>query len=72
MRRTPAASGSDAGGVRAIPAAVCPPQVYDYRQKSSRVVWGPGLVMLAPDEQFTILSLSGGKPKQQNQVRLAR
>jgi len=43
-------------------------QVYDYRQKSSRVVWGPGLVMLAPDEQFTILSLSGGKPKKQNQI----
>ena len=44
------------------------PQVYDYRQKASRVVWGPGLVMLGPDEQFTILHLSGGKPKQQNQI----
>eukprot|EP00283_Hemiselmis_rufescens_P002091 CAMPEP_0173468702 /NCGR_PEP_ID=MMETSP1357-20121228/76984_1 /TAXON_ID=77926 /ORGANISM="Hemiselmis rufescens, Strain PCC563" /LENGTH=853 /DNA_ID=CAMNT_0014436927 /DNA_START=667 /DNA_END=3228 /DNA_ORIENTATION=- len=43
-------------------------QVYDYRQKTSRVVWGPGLVMLQPDEQFTILSLSGGKPKKQNQI----
>ena len=43
-------------------------QVYDYRQKTSRVVWGPGLVMLQPDEQFTILSLSGGKPKMQNQI----
>ena len=47
-------------------------QVYDYRQKTSRVVWGPGLVMLAPDEQFTILSLSGGKPKKQNQAGDAR
>jgi major vault protein len=43
-------------------------QIYDYRQKTSRVVWGPGLVMLQPDEQFTILSLSGGKPKKQNQI----
>eukprot|EP00285_Hemiselmis_virescens_P015937 CAMPEP_0173377974 /NCGR_PEP_ID=MMETSP1356-20130122/1219_1 /TAXON_ID=77927 ORGANISM="Hemiselmis virescens, Strain PCC157" /NCGR_SAMPLE_ID=MMETSP1356 /ASSEMBLY_ACC=CAM_ASM_000847 /LENGTH=840 /DNA_ID=CAMNT_0014330905 /DNA_START=194 /DNA_END=2713 /DNA_ORIENTATION=- len=43
-------------------------QVYDYRAKSSRVVWGPGLVMLQPDEQFTILALSGGKPKKQNQI----
>ena len=46
--------------------------MYDYRQKTSRVVWGPGLVMLAPDEQFTILSLSGGKPKKQNQASHAR
>ena len=44
-------------------------QVYDYRQKTSRVVWGPGLVMLSPDEQFTIMSLSGGKPKEQNQIK---
>mmetsp|Transcript_12542 Transcript_12542/g.30772 ORF Transcript_12542/g.30772 Transcript_12542/m.30772 type:complete len:856 (+) Transcript_12542:375-2942(+) len=43
-------------------------QVYDYRHKTSRVVWGPGLVMLEPDEQFTILALSGGKPKTQNQI----
>ena len=25
--------------------------------------------MLSPDEQFTILSLSGGKPKEQNQIK---
>jgi len=28
-----------------------------------RVVFGPELVMLGPDEQFSQLSLSGGKPK---------
>jgi len=38
-------------------------QVYDFRTKSSRVVFGPDLVMLEPDEQFTVLSLSGDKPK---------
>eukprot|EP00292_Cryptomonas_paramecium_P004510 CAMPEP_0113703268 /NCGR_PEP_ID=MMETSP0038_2-20120614/25746_1 /TAXON_ID=2898 /ORGANISM="Cryptomonas paramecium" /LENGTH=854 /DNA_ID=CAMNT_0000627673 /DNA_START=99 /DNA_END=2660 /DNA_ORIENTATION=- /assembly_acc=CAM_ASM_000170 len=44
-------------------------QVYDFRKKASRVVWGPGLVMLGPDEQFTILTLSGGKPKKQSQIK---
>jgi Major Vault Protein Repeat domain/Shoulder domain len=34
-----------------------------------RVVFGPDLVMLGPDEQFTQLSLSGGKPKKTNQIR---
>lgn len=38
-------------------------QVYDYKEKKARVVFGPDLVMLGPDEQFTLLSLSGGKPK---------
>lgn len=27
------------------------------------MVFGPDLVMLGPDEQFTVLNLSGGKPK---------
>ena len=34
-----------------------------------RVVFGPELVMLGPEEQFTQLSLSGGKPKRPNQIR---
>ncbi|XP_060111431.1 major vault protein [Heteronotia binoei] len=38
-------------------------QVYDYKERKSRVVFGPELVLLAPDEQFTVLSLSGGRPK---------
>ena len=44
-------------------------QIYDYREKRARVVFGPELVMLRPDEQFTQLSLSGGKPKRPNQIR---
>ncbi|XP_043230410.1 major vault protein-like isoform X6 [Amphibalanus amphitrite] len=44
-------------------------QVYDYKAKRSRVVFGPDLVMLEPDEQFTQLSLSGGKPKKPNTIR---
>lgn len=38
-------------------------QLYDYKLKKSRVVFGPDLVMLGPDDQFTVLNLSGGKPK---------
>jgi major vault protein len=38
-------------------------QIYDYKKKESRVVYGPELVMLGPDEQFTVMDLSGGVPK---------
>mmetsp|Transcript_3875 Transcript_3875/g.8144 ORF Transcript_3875/g.8144 Transcript_3875/m.8144 type:complete len:829 (-) Transcript_3875:38-2524(-) len=38
-------------------------QVYDYKKKNSRCVMGPDLVMLGPDESFTLVVLSGGKPK---------
>ncbi|XP_064619697.1 major vault protein-like isoform X1 [Lineus longissimus] len=44
-------------------------QIYDYTDKKARVVFGPELVMLGPDEQFTQLSLSGGKPKKPNQIK---
>ena len=44
-------------------------QIYDYKQKTARVVFGPDLVMLEPDEQFTQLSLSGGKPKRPNVIK---
>jgi major vault protein len=44
-------------------------QVHDYKTNKSRVVFGPDLVMLEPDEQFTVLSLSGGKPKVQDQIK---
>lgn len=44
-------------------------QIYDYKDKKARVVFGPELVMLGPDEQFTQLSLSGGKPKRPNEIK---
>lgn len=34
-----------------------------------RVIFGPDLVMLGPDEQFTVLSISGGKPKRPNEIK---
>lgn len=43
-------------------------QVYDYKKQRSRVVFGPEMVMLEPDEDFTIVSLSGGEPKRPGQI----
>lgn len=44
-------------------------QVYDYKTTSSRIMFGPTLVMLDPEEQFTELRLSGGVPKEPNVIR---
>ncbi|CAF3101922.1 unnamed protein product [Rotaria sp. Silwood2] len=44
-------------------------QIYDYKSKKARIIFGPELVMLGPDEQFTMLSLSGSKPKKPNQIQ---
>lgn len=44
-------------------------QVYDYKRKKSRVVFGPSLVKLEPDEQFTVIYLSGGKPKKPGVIK---
>jgi len=43
-------------------------QIYDYKEKKARVVFGPDLVMLGPDEHFTIISLSGDHPKRPNVI----
>jgi major vault protein len=44
-------------------------QIYDYKAKIARVVFGPDLVVLGPDEQFTVLSLSGDKPKRPHVIK---
>jgi len=44
-------------------------QIYDYKEKKARVVFGPELIMLGPDEQFTVISLSGDQPKRPNVIR---
>eukprot|EP01126_Amoeba_proteus_P060263 TRINITY_DN794_c0_g1_i6.p1 TRINITY_DN794_c0_g1~~TRINITY_DN794_c0_g1_i6.p1 ORF type:complete len:814 (-),score=145.66 TRINITY_DN794_c0_g1_i6:89-2530(-) len=44
-------------------------QIYDYKAKLPRVVYGPELVMLGPEEQFTVLSLSGDKPKRPHVIK---
>jgi len=44
-------------------------QVYDYKVKKARAVFGPELIMLGPDEQFTVLSLSGDTPKRSDVIK---
>ncbi len=44
-------------------------QIHDYKARTARVVFGPDIVMLGPDEAFTVLSLSGGKPKRPNVIK---
>lgn len=40
-------------------------QVYNYQQKTARVVFGPDLVVLEAHETFNVLFLSAGKPKKE-------
>jgi len=44
-------------------------QVYDYKLRRARIVFGPDLVTLGPDEHFTLLSLSGDKPKRPSVIK---
>lgn len=43
-------------------------QVYDYKSKKARVIFGPDVVILMPDEQFSVVRLSGDKPKRPNVI----
>lgn len=38
-------------------------QIYNFKSESSRIVFGPELVMLDADEQFSLMFLSGKTPK---------
>lgn len=38
-------------------------QIYNFKTEKSRIIFGPDLVMLEPDEQFCLMSLSGKTPK---------
>lgn len=44
-------------------------QVYNYQTGINRVVFGPDRIMLLPDENFTVVELSGGVPKQEGKIR---
>jgi major vault protein len=41
-------------------------QLFDFKNKISRIVFGPELIMLEPYEEFTLITLSGGQPKEEN------
>lgn len=44
-------------------------QIYDYKAKRARVIFGPDLVLLGADEEFTVLSLSGDTPKREGAMK---
>ena len=44
-------------------------QIFDFKAKKARVVFGPDLVMLGADEQFTVNSLSGDVPKRPHVIK---
>ncbi len=44
-------------------------QIHDYKERTAKTVFGPDLVMLGPDEAFTVLSLSGGVPKRGHRIK---
>lgn len=44
-------------------------QVYNYKDKTARVIFGPDLVVLGPHENFNYLSLSAGKPKKSDALQ---
>lgn len=44
-------------------------QIYDSKSKKSRIEFGPSLVLLQPYEEFTVLSLSAGKPKREGALK---
>jgi len=41
-------------------------QIYDYKANQMRVIFGPDLALLQPNEQLTVLKLSGDSPKREN------
>lgn len=47
-------------------------RLYNASDGSSRVVAGPCTVYLSPHEEFTVMSLSGGRPKKPDQIQSLR
>ena len=44
-------------------------QIFDFQSKEARTVFGPELILLKPYEQFTLIKLSGGIPKEEARIR---
>jgi major vault protein len=44
-------------------------QIFDYKEKLNRIEFGPALIKLGPYEQFTLKSLSGSDPKEENYIK---
>ena len=44
-------------------------QLYDYKEQKKTVVFGPGLILLQPNQEFTLIELSGGTPKVEGKIK---
>ena len=44
-------------------------QLFDFKTKVSRVVFGPDLVLMTPYEEISVLTLSGGQPKVEGMLK---
>jgi major vault protein len=44
-------------------------QIYNLKTKKNRIVFGPDLVVLDPEEEFTLISLSGNTPKKTGMIQ---
>lgn len=44
-------------------------QIYNFKTEKTRLILGPDFVMLEPDEQFSLMSLSGKTPKQPGVIK---
>jgi len=44
-------------------------QIFDYKDKKNRIEFGPCAIQLGPYEQFTMNSLSGNIPKEENYIK---
>lgn len=44
-------------------------QVNNYKERTARIIFGPDLVMLGPEEEVTVLSLSGSVPKRPHVIK---
>jgi major vault protein len=44
-------------------------QIFDFKTKTKKVIYGPEMVMLEPYEDLTVLKLSGSMPKEEDVIR---
>lgn len=44
-------------------------QIFDYREKLNKMVFGPSMIKIGPYEQFTVLELSGDNPKTEGVIK---
>ena len=44
-------------------------QVFDFREKKNKLIFGPQLIKLEPYEQFTVLEFSGDNPKCEGKIK---